>query len=259
MDAKTNQKEEMGGGVVGVVSFQQLDSAVTTFSTDLPLKFEITISQLRVCRIVLRYSPRMGRGNRCSLVASPLFGRERVGTVVMIAHVNAAPVSLDTANEKMAAGRPGPPTLLWPVFRAPASHLPLNRSLYRLLAASPFQTLPDFPPRTRPFDVSAAVRDAGGGIFVDEEEVEEEKPPNEDQRKTRAKEEQIDTPSGSCLALAVCGTHDGFYREKTPKHKMAELDQLVSAPPVLAYDITVWVPRHHIIDMIRQGPAVFGE
>ena len=28
------------------------------------------------------------------------------------------------------------------------------------------QTLPDFPPRTWPFDVSATVRDAGGGIFV---------------------------------------------------------------------------------------------
>lgn len=28
------------------------------------------------------------------------------------------------------------------------------------------QTLPDFPPRTRPFDVSATVRDTGGGIFV---------------------------------------------------------------------------------------------
>lgn len=28
-------------------------------------------------------------------------------------------VSLDTANEKMAAGQPGPLTLLWPVFRAP--------------------------------------------------------------------------------------------------------------------------------------------
>lgn len=28
------------------------------------------------------------------------------------------------------------------------------------------QTLPDFPPRTRLFDVSATVRDAGGGIFV---------------------------------------------------------------------------------------------
>ena len=28
------------------------------------------------------------------------------------------------------------------------------------------QTLPDFPPRTEPFDVSATVRDAGGGIFV---------------------------------------------------------------------------------------------
>lgn len=36
-------------------------------------------------------------------------------------------VSLDTANEKMAAGQPGPLTLLWPVFRAPTSHLPLNR------------------------------------------------------------------------------------------------------------------------------------
>lgn len=42
---------------------------------------------------------------------------------------------------------------------------------------------------------------------------------------TGAKEEQIDTPSGSCLALAVCGTHDGFYREKTPKHKMAEVSK----------------------------------
>lgn len=28
------------------------------------------------------------------------------------------------------------------------------------------QTLPDFPPRTRLFDVSATVTDAGGGIFV---------------------------------------------------------------------------------------------
>lgn len=28
------------------------------------------------------------------------------------------------------------------------------------------QTLPNFPPRTLPFDVSATVRDAGGGIFV---------------------------------------------------------------------------------------------
>lgn len=36
-------------------------------------------------------------------------------------------VSLDTANEKMAVGQPGPLTLLWPVFRAPASHLQLNR------------------------------------------------------------------------------------------------------------------------------------
>ena len=42
---------------------------------------------------------------------------------------------------------------------------------------------------------------------------------------TGVKEEQIDTPSGSCLALAVCGTHDGFYREKTPKHKMAEVSK----------------------------------
>lgn len=42
---------------------------------------------------------------------------------------------------------------------------------------------------------------------------------------TRVKEEQIDTPSGSCLALAVFGTYDGFYREKTPKHKMAEVSK----------------------------------
>lgn len=28
------------------------------------------------------------------------------------------------------------------------------------------QTLPDFPPWTQPFDVSAKVRDAGGGIFA---------------------------------------------------------------------------------------------
>lgn len=42
---------------------------------------------------------------------------------------------------------------------------------------------------------------------------------------TRVKEEQIDTPSGSCLALAVCGTYDGFYREKTPKHKIAEVSK----------------------------------
>lgn len=42
---------------------------------------------------------------------------------------------------------------------------------------------------------------------------------------TRVKEEQIDTPSGSCLAFAVCGTYDGFYREKTPKHKMAEVSK----------------------------------
>lgn len=43
---------------------------------------------------------------------------------------------------------------------------------------------------------------------------------------TGVKEEQIDAPSGSCLALAVCGTHDGFYREKRPKHKMFEVSKL---------------------------------
>lgn len=36
-------------------------------------------------------------------------------------------VSLDTANEKMAAGQPGPLMLRWPVFKAPASLLLLNR------------------------------------------------------------------------------------------------------------------------------------
>lgn len=32
-------------------------------------------------------------------------------------------------------------------------------------------------------------------------------------------------PSGSCLALAVCGTYDGFYWEKMPKSKMAAVSK----------------------------------
>lgn len=43
---------------------------------------------------------------------------------------------------------------------------------------------------------------------------------------TRVKEEQIDTPSGRCLALTVCGKNDGFYLEKRPKHRTAEVSKL---------------------------------
>ncbi|CAB1427843.1 unnamed protein product [Pleuronectes platessa] len=84
------------------------------------------------------------------------------------------------------------------------------------------QTLPDFPPRTRPFDVSATVRDAGVAVWF-------------------------------CSELTRASEVIKIRRWRGP---LEWPHQLASPPPILVvhgyrhYDITVWVPGHPITDRI---------